>query len=54
MPIVFWTFLAGAILLAAIPIISAGFYSNGSNLMVRLDAAEGGSPVLWSIALSGR
>lgn len=52
MPVVFWTFLAGAISLAAVPLVSAGFYSKDQILWYSW-AADGGSPLLWAIALSG-
>lgn len=52
MPVVFWTFLAGAISLAALPLISAGFYSKDQILWYAW-AAQGGSPVWWAVALAG-
>lgn len=52
MPVVFWTFLAGAISLAAVPLISGGFYSKDQILWYTW-AADGGSPILWAVALSG-
>ncbi|MGX5857169.1 NADH-quinone oxidoreductase subunit L [Dyadobacter jiangsuensis] len=52
MPVVFWTFLAGALSLAAVPLISAGFYSKDQILWYSW-TASGGSPVLWMVALSG-
>lgn len=52
MPVVFWTFLAGAISLAAVPLVSAGFYSKDQILWYSW-TADGGSPVLWAVALSG-
>lgn len=52
MPVVFWTFLAGAISLAAVPLISAGFYSKDQILWYSW-SASGGSPVLWAVALAG-
>ena len=52
MPVVFWTFLAGALSLAAVPLISAGFYSKDQILWYSW-TANGGSPVLWMVALSG-
>jgi NADH-quinone oxidoreductase subunit L len=52
MPVVFWTFLAGAISLAAVPLVSAGFYSKDQILWYAW-AADGGSPVLWAVALCG-
>ncbi|MDR6806757.1 NADH-quinone oxidoreductase subunit L [Dyadobacter sp. BE34] len=52
MPVVFWTFLVGALSLAAVPLISAGFYSKDQILWYSW-TANGGSPVLWMVALSG-
>jgi NADH-quinone oxidoreductase subunit L len=52
MPVVFWTFLAGAISLAAVPLVSAGFYSKDQILWYSW-AADGGSPALWAVAISG-
>lgn len=52
MPVVFWTFLAGAISLAAVPLVSAGFYSKDQILWYSW-SASGGSPVLWAVALAG-
>lgn len=52
MPVVFWTFLAGALSLATVPLISAGFYSKDQILWYSW-TANGGSPVLWMVALSG-
>nr|WP_295934414.1 NADH-quinone oxidoreductase subunit L [uncultured Dyadobacter sp.] len=52
MPVVFWTFLAGAISLAALPLISAGFYSKDQILWYAW-AAQDGNPLLWAVALSG-
>ncbi|HWV31974.1 MAG TPA: NADH-quinone oxidoreductase subunit L [Dyadobacter sp.] len=52
MPVVFWTFLAGALSLAAVPLISAGFYSKDQILWYSW-TANGGGPVLWMVALCG-
>lgn len=52
MPIVFWTFLAGAISLAAVPLVSAGFFSKDQILWYSW-AAAGGAPLLWAVALCG-
>lgn len=52
MPVVFWTFLAGAAALAALPLISAGFYSKDQILWYAW-SAENGNPVLWIVALAG-
>jgi len=52
MPVVFWTFLAGAAALAALPLVSAGFYSKDQILWYSWSAANG-HPVLWLMALIG-
>lgn len=52
LPVIFWTFLAGSASLAALPLISAGFYSKDQILWYAW-ASEGGSPLLWFIALLG-
>lgn len=52
MPIVFYTFLAGSAALAALPLISAGFYSKDQILWYAW-SAENGSVVLWLVALLG-
>lgn len=52
MPITFWTFLIGSISLAALPLISAGFYSKDLILWESW-ASEKGSPILWAAGLVG-
>jgi NADH-quinone oxidoreductase subunit L len=52
MPTVFRTFLAGAAALAALPLISAGFYSKDQILWYSWSAANG-NVVLWAVALAG-
>jgi len=52
LPVVFWTFLIGAASLAALPLISAGFYSKDQILWYAW-AAEGGNFWLWLLALLG-
>ena len=52
MPLVFWTFLAGAAALAALPFITSGFYSKDQILWYTWSAGNG-NPVLWLIALTG-
>ncbi|GAB3200193.1 NADH-quinone oxidoreductase subunit L [Pontibacter aydingkolensis] len=52
MPIVFWTFLIGSASLAAVPLISAGFYSKDQILWLGL-AGERGSIILYIAALLG-
>ena len=52
LPVVFWTFLAGAAALAALPLISAGFYSKDQILWYAWSAGNG-NPILWFAALVG-
>jgi NADH-quinone oxidoreductase subunit L len=52
MPLVFWTFLIGSASLAALPLVTAGFYSKDQILWYSW-AAEGGNSWLWLIALLG-
>jgi len=52
LPVIFWTFLIGSASLAALPIISAGFYSKDQILWYAW-ASEQGNLILWLIALLG-
>lgn len=52
LPVIFRTFLIGSASLAALPLISAGFYSKDQILWYTW-ASEGGNPLLWFIALLG-
>ena len=52
MPVVFYTFLAGAAALAALPLISAGFFSKDQILWYAWSAGNGNA-MLWLIALTG-
>lgn len=52
MPTVFRTFLAGAAALAALPLISAGFYSKDQILWYSWSAVNG-NMILWAVALAG-
>ncbi|SMO35633.1 NADH-quinone oxidoreductase subunit L [Solitalea koreensis] len=52
MPLIFWTFLAGAMSLAALPLVSAGFYSKDQILWYAW-SAEKGTAWLWLAALIG-
>jgi NADH-quinone oxidoreductase subunit L len=52
LPVIFWTFLAGAAALSALPLISAGFYSKDQILWYAWSAGNG-SPILWFTALVG-
>ena len=52
MPVVFYTFLAGAAALSALPLISAGFYSKDEILWYAW-SAQNGNIMLWLTALAG-
>jgi NADH-quinone oxidoreductase subunit L len=52
LPLTFWTFLLGANALAALPLISAGFYSKDAIIWDAWSSAHGG-PWLWAAALLG-
>jgi NADH-quinone oxidoreductase subunit L len=52
LPLVFWTFLIGACSLAALPLITAGFYSKDLILYEAWSSASG-SPWLWAAGLVG-
>jgi len=52
LPIVFYTFLAGAAALAALPLVTAGFFSKDQILWYAW-SADGGSSMLWLVALAG-
>jgi NADH-quinone oxidoreductase subunit L len=52
MPVVFWTFLIGSASLAALPIVTAGFYSKDQILWLSL-AGEKGNIWFFLAALSG-
>jgi len=52
MPVVFRCFLAGAAALAALPLISAGFFSKDQILWYAWSAGNGNA-MLWMIALAG-
>ncbi|EFK11062.1 NADH dehydrogenase subunit L [delta proteobacterium NaphS2] len=52
LPLTFWTFLLGANALAALPLISAGFYSKDAIIWDAWSSALGG-PWLWGAALLG-
>jgi NADH-quinone oxidoreductase subunit L len=52
MPVVFYTFLAGAAALAALPFVSAGFFSKDPILWYAYSAGNGNA-LLWAIALAG-
>lgn len=52
LPLTFWTFLAGSASLAALPLVTAGFYSKDMILWNSL-SSEGGNPWLWAAGLAG-
>lgn len=52
MPVIFWTFLIGSVSLAALPLISAGFYSKDPILWYAW-SSEKGNIFLWAIAVFG-
>jgi NADH-quinone oxidoreductase subunit L len=52
MPVIYWVFLAGSASLAALPLITAGFYSKDQILWYAW-AGSNGSPWLWLAALVG-
>lgn len=52
MPVIFRTFLAGSAALAAIPFISAGFFSKDQILWYSWSSGNG-NPVFWFVALLG-
>jgi NADH-quinone oxidoreductase subunit L len=52
LPVVFYTFLAGSAALAALPIVTAGFYSKDEILWYSW-SAQNGSVILWLAALLG-
>ncbi len=52
LPLVFWTFLAGAMSLAALPLVTAGFYSKDMILWSVLSSPKGGF-LLWAAGVVG-
>jgi NADH-quinone oxidoreductase subunit L len=52
MPTTFWTFLIGSASLAAIPLVTAGFYSKDQILWLAWSSSAG-SPWLWAAGLIG-
>jgi NADH-quinone oxidoreductase subunit L len=52
LPLIFWPFLIGASTLAAVPFVTAGFYSKGLILQDVWSSASGG-PWLWAAAWVG-
>ncbi|NQX42562.1 NADH-quinone oxidoreductase subunit L [Pedobacter steynii] len=52
LPLIFWTFLIGSASLAALPLVSAGFYSKDQILWYAW-SSQNGNPLLWLTALTG-
>ena len=52
MPLTFWTFLIGAASLAAVPLVTAGFYSKDL-ILYQAWSSSNGSPWLWAAGLVG-
>ncbi len=52
LPTTYWTFLVGSMSLAAIPLISSGFYSKDQILWLAWSSTKG-SPLLWLAGLIG-
>jgi NADH-quinone oxidoreductase subunit L len=52
LPLVFWTFLAGAASLSALPLVTAGFYSK-EMILGRVWASGPAGPWLWAAGLVG-
>jgi NADH-quinone oxidoreductase subunit L len=52
LPVTFWSFLAGAASLAALPLVTAGFYSKDL-ILYQAFILPKGSPWLWAAGLAG-
>jgi NADH-quinone oxidoreductase subunit L len=52
LPLTFWTFLIGSGALAAVPLITAGFYSKDL-ILWRAWTSDSGSPILWLAGIIG-
>ncbi|OHD71407.1 MAG: NADH-quinone oxidoreductase subunit L [Spirochaetes bacterium RBG_16_49_21] len=52
LPLVFWSFMAGAASLSALPLVSAGFYSK-EMILWRSFVGWSGNPLLWAAGLAG-
>jgi len=52
MPLTFWTFLIGAASLAAVPLITAGFYSKDL-ILIGTWGSEDGNVTLWALGVFG-
>lgn len=53
LPVTYWTFLAGAASLAALPLITAGFYSKDAILWYAWSSGTNGGPWLWAAGWLG-
>src|SRR5690606_40660586 len=53
LPVTFITFLIGAASLAALPLVTAGFYSKDAILWFAFSSSTNGSGVLWAAGLIG-
>jgi NADH-quinone oxidoreductase subunit L len=51
-PLVFWTFLAGSLSLAALPLVTAGFFSKDA-ILAGAWASDAGGRWLWAAGLAG-
>ncbi len=52
LPLVFWTFVAGALSLSALPLVTAGFYSKDL-ILWEVWSSKSGGPLLWAAGLAG-
>ena len=52
LPLIFWTFLMGSASLAALPLVTAGFYSKDMILWFTWSAGKG-DPLLWGAGILG-
>lgn len=52
MPLVFWTYLIGALSLAALPLVTAGFYSK-DKILFEVFTSEHGGKLLWIAGVVG-
>jgi NADH-quinone oxidoreductase subunit L len=52
LPVIYYTFLAGSASLAALPLVTAGFYSKDQILWYSF-SAQGGSLILWIAGITG-
>ncbi|MCC6154332.1 MAG: NADH-quinone oxidoreductase subunit L [Candidatus Hydrogenedentes bacterium] len=52
MPLVFWTYLIGSLSLAALPLVTAGFYSK-DKILFEVYTSEHGGKLLWAAGVVG-